>query len=202
MKAVLTLILIWSGKPVDYSNLRIFGCPAYAPRSQDCIFVGYGSVKGYRLLCVDSKKIVRDVTFNESVFTSHVGAFTTVQEIEVDIPVVDSVASSRAQSVILAIQSVSVSAPPVSNNHIVAQDRHTKNIFLPAHHDVVEPSSYSEAISSNIQKNFIWDFVELHEGERPLKCKWIYKKDDGISAVKPARWKSHLVVRGFEQREV
>jgi len=21
---------IWSGNPVDYSNLRIFGCPAYA----------------------------------------------------------------------------------------------------------------------------------------------------------------------------
>jgi hypothetical protein len=21
---------VWTGKPVDYSNLRIFGCPAYA----------------------------------------------------------------------------------------------------------------------------------------------------------------------------
>ena len=75
MKVVLTtLILVWLGKPVDYSNLRIFGCPDYAhvnngklvPRAQKCTFVGYGSgVKGYRLLYVDSKRVIvsRDVTF-------------------------------------------------------------------------------------------------------------------------------------------
>jgi len=97
-------------------------------------------------LCVDFKRIVRDVTFDESTFTSHVGAINTVKEIEVDIPIVDSVASSSAQSVIPAIQSVSVSAPPISNNHTVAQDRHTRNIVSPAHHDAVEPSSYLEAI--------------------------------------------------------
>ena len=58
---------VWTGKPVDYSNLRIFGCPAYAhvnngklvPRAQKCTFIGYGSgVKGYRLLCADSKKVI------------------------------------------------------------------------------------------------------------------------------------------------
>jgi hypothetical protein len=39
---------VWTGKPVDYSNLRIFGCPAYAhvnngklvPRAQKCTFIG------------------------------------------------------------------------------------------------------------------------------------------------------------------
>jgi hypothetical protein len=70
---------VWTGKSVDYSNLRIFGCPAYAhvnneklvPRAQKCTFIGYGSgVKGYRLLCVDSKKVIvsHDVTFDESTF--------------------------------------------------------------------------------------------------------------------------------------
>lgn len=63
---------VWTGKPVDYSNLRIFGCPTYAhvnngklvPRAQKCTFISYGSgVKGYRLLCADSKKVIvsRDV---------------------------------------------------------------------------------------------------------------------------------------------
>jgi hypothetical protein len=51
---------VWTGKLVDYSNLRMFGCPTYAhvnngnlvPRAQKCTFVGYGSdVKGYRF-CV------------------------------------------------------------------------------------------------------------------------------------------------------
>ena len=49
---------VWSGKPADYLNLRIFGCPAYMhvsegklePRARKCIFLGYAcGVKGYRL---------------------------------------------------------------------------------------------------------------------------------------------------------
>ena len=75
--------LIWSGNPVDYSNLRIFGCPAYAhvndgklaPRSIECIFLGYASKsKGYRLWCSvpKSQKLIlsRDVTFNEDALLS------------------------------------------------------------------------------------------------------------------------------------
>nr|GEU62943.1 retrovirus-related Pol polyprotein from transposon TNT 1-94 [Tanacetum cinerariifolium] len=68
------------GNSVDYSNLRVFGCPVYVhvnegklvPRAVKCIFLGYGSgVKGYRVWCLDPKyrKIIhsRDVTFNEDV---------------------------------------------------------------------------------------------------------------------------------------
>ncbi|KAL6333048.1 hypothetical protein AAG906_022717 [Vitis piasezkii] len=49
---------VWSGKPSNYSGLKIFGCPAYAhvsdgklePRAMKCIFLGYAiGVKGYRL---------------------------------------------------------------------------------------------------------------------------------------------------------
>ena len=70
---------VWFGKPANYSNLRIFGCPAYMhvsegklePRARKCIFLGYASgVKGYRLWCPDPKSpkyaISRDVAFNES----------------------------------------------------------------------------------------------------------------------------------------
>ena len=74
---------IWSGNLVDYSNLRIFGCPAYAhvndgklaPRAVECIFLGYAyESKGYRLWCSDpkSQKLIlsRDVTFNEDALLS------------------------------------------------------------------------------------------------------------------------------------
>ncbi|GJZ24612.1 retrovirus-related pol polyprotein from transposon TNT 1-94 [Tanacetum coccineum] len=75
--------ILWSGNSVDYSNLRVFGCPVYVhvnegklvPRAVKCIFLGYGSgVKGYRVWCPDPKyrKIIhsRDVTFNEDVITN------------------------------------------------------------------------------------------------------------------------------------
>jgi hypothetical protein len=39
----------------------------------------------------------------------------------------------------------------------------------------------------SLQKNSTWKLVELRK--RPLKCKWIYKKE-GISIVEPARFKA------------
>ena len=72
---------VWTGNPCcDYSNLKFFGCEAYAltpknqrskldPKSKKCIFVGYDDVtKGYRLWDPSARKIVigRDVTFDES----------------------------------------------------------------------------------------------------------------------------------------
>ena len=57
--------------------MRIFGCSAYYhvteskldPRAKKAIFLGFsGGVKGYRLWCSESKKVIlsRDVTFDES----------------------------------------------------------------------------------------------------------------------------------------
>ena len=73
---------VWSGTPAGYSNLRVFGCPAYAHvndgklerRANKCIFLGYASgVKYYRLWCTESKSpgliISKDVKFNESTLT-------------------------------------------------------------------------------------------------------------------------------------
>jgi hypothetical protein len=46
-----TPIEIWSGSPYDYSQLKVFGCTAYAhvdngklePRAINSVFLGYGS---------------------------------------------------------------------------------------------------------------------------------------------------------------
>ncbi|KAE8684117.1 hypothetical protein F3Y22_tig00111151pilonHSYRG00072 [Hibiscus syriacus] len=68
----------WFGVPAtDYDSLHVFGSTAYYhvkeskldPRAKKAIFMGITSgVKGYRLWCPETKKIIfsRDVTFDES----------------------------------------------------------------------------------------------------------------------------------------
>ncbi|KAK3010705.1 hypothetical protein RJ639_012187 [Escallonia herrerae] len=75
----------WSGKPVNYSFLRVFGCITYAhidkeertkldSKSQKCVFIGYGGDEyGYRLWDYEHNKIIRsrDVIFDKSRLYKH-----------------------------------------------------------------------------------------------------------------------------------
>ncbi|KAL4341068.1 hypothetical protein GQ457_08G007840 [Hibiscus cannabinus] len=70
---------VWSGNVVDFSNLRIFGCPTYVhvpgderskldAKSKKCIFLGYKKgVKGYKFWDPVARKMVinRDAIFDE-----------------------------------------------------------------------------------------------------------------------------------------
>ena len=69
---------LWSGKPPDFSNLRIFGFPAYGhikqgklePRAIKGYFLGYPEgIKGFKIWTLNGKPsrilISRDVTFDE-----------------------------------------------------------------------------------------------------------------------------------------
>uniref|UniRef100_A0A2N9GJC7 Integrase catalytic domain-containing protein n=1 Tax=Fagus sylvatica TaxID=28930 RepID=A0A2N9GJC7_FAGSY len=74
---------VWTGQEVDYSFMRIFGCPAYVhisgedrskldPKSKKCIFLGFKKgVKGYKLWDLVAQKVVisRDVVFDEKSMT-------------------------------------------------------------------------------------------------------------------------------------
>jgi hypothetical protein len=68
---------VWSGSPSDYSQLKVFGCTAYAhvnngklePKAAKYVFLGYSSgVQGYKLWNPETKKsmLSRSVVFNES----------------------------------------------------------------------------------------------------------------------------------------
>ena len=72
---------VWSGKEVNLSHLRVFGCISYVhidsaerskldAKSNKCVFVGYGGDEfGYRFWDYENRKIIRsrDVIFNEKV---------------------------------------------------------------------------------------------------------------------------------------
>uniref|UniRef100_A0A2N9EIR8 CCHC-type domain-containing protein n=1 Tax=Fagus sylvatica TaxID=28930 RepID=A0A2N9EIR8_FAGSY len=74
---------VWTGQEIDYSFMRIFGCPAYVhisgedrskldPKSKKCIFLGFKKgVKGYKLWDPVAQKVVisRDVVFDEKSMT-------------------------------------------------------------------------------------------------------------------------------------
>ncbi|KAG8474964.1 hypothetical protein CXB51_031687 [Gossypium anomalum] len=66
---------VWPGNPTNYSDLKIFRCPAYAhvdneklePRSIKYIFLGYkAGVKGYKLWCPENRKVVEHQINTES----------------------------------------------------------------------------------------------------------------------------------------
>ena len=70
---------VWTGNPVNYSGLRVFGCPAYVhfpnenkskldAKSRQCIFLGYQKlVKDFKLCDPKANKVVisRNVVFDE-----------------------------------------------------------------------------------------------------------------------------------------
>ncbi|GJY36936.1 gag-pol polyprotein [Tanacetum coccineum] len=82
---------MWTGKPVDYSDLHIFGSPVYVmyntqettkldPKSRKCLFLGYtDGVKGYHLWDPTAHKVVvsRDVFMEDKVQENEEGDSTT-----------------------------------------------------------------------------------------------------------------------------
>ncbi|MCQ7691360.1 DDE-type integrase/transposase/recombinase, partial [Salmonella enterica] len=142
---------VWSGTPTDYSDLKIFGCPAYMhvnegklePRAKKCIFLGYASgVKGYRLWCSDPKSpkfvISRDVTFDELSMLSSKEESTSCtndsaqKQVELEIGSSDSFKSNSST------QRMPVDGPestdeddPEEEQYSIAKDRPRRNIRPP-----------------------------------------------------------------------
>ena len=77
-----------------------------------------------------------------------------------------------------------------------------------------EPSSYSEAIISgdsnkwmtamhdemeSLEKNGTWDLVKLPREKKPIRCKWVFKRKEGVSPNDETRYKARLVAKGYSQ---
>jgi hypothetical protein len=77
-----------------------------------------------------------------------------------------------------------------------------------------EPSTYTEATIAvdrnnwmaamqdemqSLEKNGTWDLVKLPKEKKTVRCKWIFKRKEGVSPSEPPRYKARLVAKGFSQ---
>lgn len=77
-----------------------------------------------------------------------------------------------------------------------------------------KPSAYSKAIVSDdcnrwitamhdemesLEKIHTWELVKLPKEKKPICCKWIFKRKEGISSSDETRYKARLVAKGYSQ---
>ncbi|KAG8498774.1 hypothetical protein CXB51_005214 [Gossypium anomalum] len=186
---------VWSGNLANYSDLKIFGCPANAhvengksePRSIKCVFLGYkAGVKGYKLWCLENRKVVisRDVVFDKTAMLPNLSLKDSSNK------------ENQKQKY--------TKADLVTSALNVAEDIDANQ----------EPSNYSEAVScedskkwmfamqeemESPHKNRTWDLVKLPKGKKVVRCKWVFKKKEGNLEVEEPRYKARLVAKGYSQ---
>ena len=57
-----------------------------------------------------------------------------------------------------------------------------------------------KAKMDSICSNSVWDFVDLSEGKKPIRCKWIYIRKRNVDG-KVETYKARLVTKGYNLKE-
>ncbi|KAH9681147.1 hypothetical protein KPL71_026853 [Citrus sinensis] len=146
---------VWSGKPPDLSNLKVFGCPAYAhikqgklePRAVKGYFIGYPEgIKGYKIWSINGKPtrifISRDVVFDEEALTQ--------SRVETEIT---NTSSEENGVVELEVESPKEAKQHPKQTHYelkgyqLARDRIRRTIKMPERYGVADLISYALAVA-------------------------------------------------------
>ncbi|KAL0361623.1 UNVERIFIED_CONTAM: hypothetical protein Sradi_3846800 [Sesamum radiatum] len=207
---------MWTGKNVDLSSIRIFGCSAITlhncdkldPRAQKCVFIGYPiGVKGYRLWLRSQpgfKVIIsRDVTFNENEMPclSSSPKNHTDSDIEsifnkVEIDQIDN--QHGEENEIEENQQVDnpPAPPPDHNTYQLARDRERRMPRIPSklrdfhlalNTENIEPSSYEEALESS--KSDKWKTTMEEEINSLMKNKtWTLVPKPKNTSIVDCKW--------------
>ena len=210
---------VWTRCKPDISNLRIFGCKAFAHipkdergkmdlKSKPCIFLGYGeTTKGFRMYDETKRRVFysRDVVFNE--VKSQAGTTTipyaeeSIDELLVDVKYQPNDELDDTEQL----------EPERPQRGRKPPDRYGDWVYI-AHED--DPKSVEEALSSgekekwakamkiemdSLHDNNVWDIVELPKERKAIGSKWVFKrKRDADGNVE--RHKARLVAQGFTQK--
>ncbi|KAK8938897.1 hypothetical protein KSP39_PZI010824 [Platanthera zijinensis] len=166
---------VWLGRPVDYSDIHIFGCPVYTlvqdsektkldAKSKRCIYLGRKTgTKGFKLWNPDTKKVEvrRDVIFDEASMLKKSEAQskeveeTPVTPLEVELEGSDQADDHGDSS---DPENADAVQPTEAEPYSIARERARREVRLPLRlHDTVayafqvistDPGSYKEAVES------------------------------------------------------
>uniref|UniRef100_A0A2N9H0H2 Integrase catalytic domain-containing protein n=1 Tax=Fagus sylvatica TaxID=28930 RepID=A0A2N9H0H2_FAGSY len=207
---------VWTGQEVDYSFMRIFGCPAYVhisgedrskldPKSKKCIFLGFKKgVKGYKLWDPVAQKVVisRDVVFDEKSMTK---AFKEEKSQAAESS--NNIGRSTVQVELDELESQSDEEPHSNDQEqdSTRSDRPKRNKRPPVRKQLkaLKMDKWMEAMveeNESLSKNKTWELTELPKGKKPIGCKWVFKKKEAVSEKEGERFKARLVAKGYSQR--
>ena len=68
--------------------------------------------------------------------------------------------------------------------------------------DSVDKEKWISAMQEEMQsleKNDTWKIVSLPEKKKSVRCKWVFKRKEGLSPSEPLKFKARLVAKGFSQ---
>lgn len=189
---------MWTGKPVDLSNLRVFGCIAYErvdglkhkldSRSKKFIFVGYSETQkgGYRLADPANPRYVhvgRNVIFLEDTFQSGVDS-TEIVYIPVSdtIPVADNSQAEPGET----NPPAEVESPfsPELDSEYVPSDLNSSDTIAVDHSQFSPPVTRSRVLQAPVaNEDESHDLLTYHvaavDGDEPTTAKEALARQDG-----------------------
>jgi len=196
-------------------HLKVFGCVAYAhipkekrlkldEKARKCIFLGYSNCsKGFRLYDMEKKKVFieRNVIFDENKICQKQETTENNKILENYVRVEESESENEENSETENIEPQlpkRVRRPPQRYGEWVYA---TTDFNLPnSAEDGLNDRNWKKAMDSEIQSmhmNNVYDLVELPEGKKVVKSKWIFKTKNNEGNV---LYKARLVAQGYSQK--
>ena len=203
----------------NLNYLKVWGCLAkvavpkpkkvkVGPKTVGCVFIGYAqNSNAYRFLVHKSE--IPDIHVNTIIESRDASFFENIFPYNIVYESIDNNKRSR--------DTISRSDPMEDEPRLSKRQR-TSTSFGPDFLTYLlenEPRTFKEVVTSpeapfwkeainneveSILSNHTWKLVDLPPSNKPLQCKWIFKrkmKADGAID----KYKARLVVKGYKQRE-
>ncbi|KAK9042692.1 hypothetical protein V6N11_017757 [Hibiscus sabdariffa] len=218
---------MWTGKSLNMSFMRIWGCKAYVkhqmstklePKFEKCTFVGYPKeTKGYYFYNENKVFVARTGVFLEKEFLTNSGKGRNIEHKEVQ---QQQVIEPEVEGISQAVEEnpTDLETQPLRRSTRERHEPERYGFLITTHGDVIlvdqdEPKTYQEAVASpdsekwleamrsemdSMSENQVWTLVEPPEGIKPIGCKWVFKKKTDMDG-NVQTYKGRLVAKGFRQ---